>query len=77
MVRLTPMLGSEFEAYLEMTVPEYAAENIQTGYWSEEGALERSRQAYMDLLPQDIQTENNYLFRIQGAESREKICAHG
>ena len=73
MIRLVPMTESEFEAYLEQTVPEYAAENVRAGYWSEEEALERAHQAYTNLLPQGVKTENNYLFIIQLEESGEKI----
>ena len=35
--------------------------------------LERSRQTYNESLPQGVQTENNYLFRIQLVESEEEI----
>jgi len=73
MVRLTPMLENEFEAYLAVTVPEYAAENIRAGYWSEDGALERSRKAYDNLLPQGVKTENNYLFHIRVHETGKKV----
>ena len=67
------MTETEFNAYLERTVPEYAAENVRAGYWSEEEALERSREAYQNLLPQGVHTENHYLFRIQEKETGEKI----
>jgi ribosomal protein S18 acetylase RimI-like enzyme len=73
MVRLVPMTENEFEAYLNQTVPEYAAENVRAGYWSEEDALERSRKIYLNLLPQGVETENNYLFHIQVEESGEKV----
>ena len=73
MVRLVPMTETELEAHLEKTIPEYAAENVAVGYWSEEEALERSRKAFANLLPQGVKTENNYLFRIQLEESGEKI----
>lgn len=73
MISLVPMINSEFEAYLAKTVTEYAAENVKAGYWSEEDALERSRAAFEGLLPQGVETENNYLFRIQLEESGEKI----
>ena len=73
MVRLIPMSEDDFETYLDITVPDYAAQNIRAGYWAEEGALERSRKAYDNLLPQGVKTENNYLFRIQIEESGEKI----
>jgi ribosomal protein S18 acetylase RimI-like enzyme len=73
MVRLVPMTESEFEAYLEKTIPEYAADKARAGDWSEEEALERSRQSYAKLLPEGVRTEDNYLFRIQLEESREGI----
>ena len=73
MIRLVPMTESEFEAYLEKTVPEYAADNVRAGYWSEDEALERSRKAYRDLLPQGVKTEHNYLFTVQLEETGEKI----
>ena len=73
MIQLVPMLESEFDSYVEKTAPAYAAENVKAGYWPEEGALERSRKVFEDLLPQGVKTENNYLFRIQLTENGEKI----
>jgi len=73
MVRLVPITESELEAHLEEAVPEYAAENVAAGYWSEEEALERSRKVFNNLLPQGVETENNYLFSVQLEESGEKI----
>ena len=73
MLRLIPMTKDEFEVYLEKAIPEYADENVRAGYWSEEEALERSRKSYEGLLPQGVQTENNYLYGIQLEESGEKI----
>jgi len=73
MVCLVPMNETELEAHLEKSIPEYAADNVAAGYWSEDEALERSRKAFNDLLPQGIKTENNYLFRIQLKENGEKI----
>ena len=73
MVRLVPMTESEFDVYLEKAVPEYAADNVRAGYWSEEEALERARKSYQRFLPQGVKTEHNYLFRIQIEETGEKI----
>lgn len=73
MIRLVPMTLIEFEAYLEKTVPEYAADKVRAGDWPEEEALERSRNSYQMLLPEAVRTENNYLFRIQIEETGEKI----
>ena len=73
MVRLVPMTESEYETYLEKAIPEYAADRVHAGHWSEEDALDRSRKSYRELLPQGIKTENNYLFRVQLEESGEAI----
>ena len=73
MIHLVPMTESEFEAYLETAIPEYAADKARAGDWSKEEALKRSRKSYHGLLPQGVETENNYLLRIQIEESGEKI----
>lgn len=73
MVRLVPMSESEFETYLEKAGPEYAANKARAGDWSEEEALERSRESYQHLLPQGVKTKNNYLFRIRLEGSGESI----
>lgn len=72
MIRLVPMTESEFEAYLEQTIPEYADDKVRAGHWTEEEALELSRKSYQESLPRGIETENNYLFRIH-LESGEGI----
>ena len=73
MVRLVPMTESEFKTYLKSAIAEYAADKAGAGDWSEDEALERSQKSYLELLPQGVKTENNYLFRIQLEESGEKI----
>lgn len=35
MVHLVPMQADEFQAYLDKTIPNYAAESIKAGYWAE------------------------------------------
>lgn len=60
---LKKMSKSEFVQYLEHAVPEYARENVESGRWLSEGAIERSRLDYERLLPEGIKTKNNYLFR--------------
>jgi hypothetical protein len=73
MIRLIPMTESELAAFLEKTIPEYAADKVRAGDWSEEEALERSRKSYQNLLPQGVKTEHHYLFSIQIEETGEKI----
>lgn len=58
------MTQTEFDAFLEQVIPDYAADNVKAGYWSEEEALEKSRSEFMRLLPQGLQSENHYLYTL-------------
>jgi ribosomal protein S18 acetylase RimI-like enzyme len=73
MIVTSPMTESELAAFLEKTIPEYAADKVRAGDWSEEEALERSRKSYQNLLPQGVKTEHHYLFSIQIEETGEKL----
>ena len=64
MTKLIPMTQTEFDAFLEHVIPEYAADNVKAGYWGEEEALEKSRSEFARLLPQGLQSENHYLYSV-------------
>jgi ribosomal protein S18 acetylase RimI-like enzyme len=65
MVRLEPMTETEFQAFLEPAIAEYAAEHVKGGRWSQEEALEESRKEYMQLLPDGVHTPKQHLFSIR------------
>ena len=73
MVRLVPMLESELAAYIEKTVPNYAAENVKAGYWPEEEALEKSRKVFGDLLPDGVKSKGQHIFHVEDAETNERV----
>lgn len=64
------MKESEFSEYIEVLVHDYAEENVKAGYWDPSDALERSRKATMELLPQGINTPNHYIFVVRNGEQR-------
>ena len=64
MSKLIPMTQPEFEAFLERLIPDYAADNVRAGYWSEEEALEKSRKQTISLLPDGLQTKDHYLYTL-------------
>jgi RimJ/RimL family protein N-acetyltransferase len=72
MIDLLPMTAPDFAAYLELTIPQYAREKVAAGNWNEAEALERSRQEYAKLLPQGLETANNFLFTLVN-ETGEKV----
>ena len=64
MSRLVPMTQTEFDEYLKHLIPDYAAENVRAGYWDVSEALEKSRQQTGSLLPQGLQTKDNYIYNL-------------
>jgi ribosomal protein S18 acetylase RimI-like enzyme len=58
------MTQSEYAAWLKATIPEHAADKVASGQWSEAASLELSKKEYQDLLPQGLETPDNYFFTI-------------
>lgn len=65
------MTQLEFLAYIEESVPSYAASKVTSGQWAEADALALSKQAYEELLPQGLATPDNHLFTIVVNDSRK------
>jgi hypothetical protein len=66
---LVPMSPEAYAQYLVAAVAGYAHQNITSGRWPAEGALERSGAEHEKLLPQGLATPDNYLFEIHDAEA--------
>ena len=62
MLRLIPMNQGEFEAYLKIAVAEYAQAHTKAGDCEPEKALELAQKDYRELLPQGLQSPNQFLF---------------
>lgn len=68
MIQLIPMSISEFEAYLDHSIQSYAQEKIKSGNWRAEEGLELSRKEFDHLLPNGLETPDNYLYTIQNED---------
>lgn len=68
MIQLVPMSISDFEIYLNETIQEYAAEKIKAGNWSEADGLELSRKEFAQLLPNGVETPDNYLYTLENED---------
>ena len=68
MPKLLPMTQTEYDVFLERSIPDYAADKVRAGYWAEAEALERSRNEFLELLPQGVQTQNHYLYTLYDEE---------
>ena len=64
-VRLEKMASNEFQRYLEYAVKNYADEHIKSGEWDEQEAFSKAKKEFEELLPENENTENNYLFTIR------------
>lgn len=64
MITLKPMNQEEFKQYISYAIEDYAKDKIASGNWSEDEAIDLSRESFERLLPNDEKTENNHLFSI-------------
>jgi ribosomal protein S18 acetylase RimI-like enzyme len=61
---LRPMTEPEYAAWLEQSIPAYAADKVACGQWPPQTALDQSVQDHAALLPQGLGTENHWFFTI-------------
>ena len=73
MTVLIPMSTATFDAYQQAAIKDYASDNVESGRWPEEDALERSRADFAASLPQGLKTPNNFLFEIKEVDSSSAV----
>jgi ribosomal protein S18 acetylase RimI-like enzyme len=66
---LRPMTESEYSAWVEESVPGYAADRVASGQWSKEESLQLARKEFDELLPQGLETAENHFFAIVDSHS--------
>ncbi|MFE6169374.1 GNAT family N-acetyltransferase [Viridibacillus arvi] len=64
MITLQPMKQEEFKQYISYAIEDYAKDKIASGNWTEDEAIDLSRESFERLLPKDEKTENNHLLSI-------------
>lgn len=64
MVRLEKMAAEDFDTYIEKLTANYAKDNVRSGRWTREEALEKSVSQINSLLPERIKTQNHVFFSI-------------
>ena len=68
MTVLVPLTAAAYGPYREAAAAAYAEENVDSGRWPAEGALERSQADFDSLLPRGVETPDNHLFEIKAEE---------
>ncbi len=70
MTVLMPMNEAQFQRYLQVSVPQFAAEKVRSGQWAQAEALELARKSMQDSLPQGLATPDNYLYVLEHGPHR-------
>ena len=73
MTVLVTMSTETFALYQKVAVAAYAKDNVDSGRWPEEGAVERSQADFVDSLPQGLATPDNYLFEIKAGDDGRRV----
>ena len=73
MLKLIPMAQDIYDAYIENLLKDYSQEHVKTGNWKPEEALERAREQIAQLLPDGLQSENQYLYSLHDDEIGENV----
>lgn len=73
MVRLVKMQQEDFEPYLERGIREYADDHVRNGNWTTEESLERSRKEFQELLPDGVNSRDQFLYSIVDEENNNQI----
>lgn len=73
MVRLVPMMGSAFEAFMKISMRDHAQGQIKAGSWrveAAEGNIEKLRNQF---LPDGLTTANHFFFTIEDASTGDQV----
>ena len=63
-IYLENMKQQTFKPFYEESIIEYAAEHVKSGDWEEEESIERARTEFENLLPEGLNTSNQYLLSV-------------
>jgi len=64
------MSAEQYASWSPQQVEAYALDKVQAGNWPQAGALERSRQEMLELLPRGVDTPGHRIFNIVNVENQ-------
>lgn len=72
MTRLEPMTQARYDAWLDATIRDYAAEKVKSGNYPDDGtSLERSKAEFDALLPDGLQSPGHEILSMLDDEGRD------
>lgn len=63
------MTEPEYAEWLAGTIPAYASDKVASGQWTSDASIALSQKEYAELLPNGLDTEDNYLYTIIDSQS--------
>jgi ribosomal protein S18 acetylase RimI-like enzyme len=72
MTSIVPMTQTQFQRYLEAAIPLHAHDNVASGEWPAESAMEWARAEQEEALPQGMLTPGHFFYEIRD-ESDEVV----
>jgi ribosomal protein S18 acetylase RimI-like enzyme len=72
-VRLVPFTDVDFHAWLAQAIPAFALTNVEDGRWTLAESIEKSKEAHALLLPQGLQTADQFFMRLQDGDSGSDV----
>lgn len=73
MLKLNRMTESDYKSYIENVIIDYAHENVKAGHWSDDEALQKSKDQTNNLLKNGLDSDGHYLFSVFDNEEDAKI----
>lgn len=68
---LSPMTASDFESYRDYAHKEYAKDKMKATTLTEAEAMKLSVESFAKLLPEGLETPDNYLFNVVAEDSKQ------
>lgn len=73
MAILIPMCAASFPAFLEEAIAGYAEQNVASGRWPAEAALELSKAEHERLLPEGVASKDNHIFEVHDPKTNAVV----
>lgn len=70
-IRFVPFTDVDFHAWLALAIPSYALVNVEDGRWSLAEAIDKSREAHAELLPQGLLTPGQFFMHLQADDGED------
>ncbi len=73
MIRLQHTTQEEWQSIMQNEITLYAEEQIRTGNWAQDDAIDRARAQYAKMLPDGVNTKGHHIYHIVARQTDELV----